>query len=71
MEHIIKYSRKALGIGCLLTSSMAATQGATAMAYAESLSAIDPGDQGHMNIAICIIGTLILLGAVYYFLRDK
>jgi hypothetical protein len=50
---------------------MAATQGATAMAYAESLSAIDPGDQGHMNIAICIIGTLILLGAVYYFLRDK
>lgn len=71
MGQIIKYGKKAFGIGCLLAAAMTVMLDATAMAYAESLSGIDPGDQGHVNIAICIIGTPILLGAIYHFLRDK
>lgn len=71
MGHIRKNSKKALSVGCLLAAAVAIMPDATAMPYAWGLSEIDPGDQEHVNIAIYIIGTLILLGAFYYFLRYK
>lgn len=31
----------------------------------------DPGDPWHITMAVCIIGTIILFGAIYFLLREK
>jgi len=42
-----------------------------ATANAGSTGSIDPGDPWHITIAVCIIGTIILFGSIYYLLKDN
>jgi hypothetical protein len=39
------------------------------IAVAGSTWSIDPGDPWHITIALCIIGTIILFGYIYYLSR--
>ncbi len=41
------------------------------VANAGSTGSMDPGDPWHITIALCIVGTIILFGAIYYLLREK